>query len=225
MKTHYSIAIDGPSGAGKSTVAKLLASELGVTYVDTGAMYRAIGLYVDRNHCNPKIECEVKPLLSNIKLDIQFIDGNQRIFLNGEDVSDLIRSERASIYASDVSALPCVRAFLLDTQRDFARKQSVIMDGRDIGTVVLPQADLKIFLTAIPEERARRRYLEQVQKGLAVTFDDVYAQLLLRDQNDSTRATAPLKPAEDSILVDTTGLSLRESAERIKTIIKERLGS
>ena len=190
---HHAIAIDGPGGAGKSTIAKELAKQLSFIYIDTGAMYRTIGLFAARNRVSGKNIQGVISLLPYITLEIRFIDGAQHMFLNGEDVSDKIRTEEASIYASDVSAIPAVRTFLLEQQRAFAKSSNVIMDGRDIGTVVLPDADLKIFLTASSEARARRRFLEQKAKGLDVTYEEVLEALKLRDRQDSSREAAPLK--------------------------------
>lgn len=219
----FSVAIDGPSGAGKSTIAKRLAKELNFLYVDTGAMYRSIGLYVSRKGLDAASAVEVTPLLSEIKLALAYINGEQRIFLNGEDVSLAIRTEEGSKNASKVSAIPAVRTFLLDFQRSFAKQNRILMDGRDIGTVVLPEADVKIFLTASAEARAQRRYKEQVERGEDVSFEAVLAAIRKRDEADSSRATAPLKAAEDAIVVDTTNLTLDESISKILGIIKERL--
>ena len=221
---YHAIAIDGPSGAGKSTIAKELSKILQFIYIDTGAMYRAIGLYTAKKGIAANDRQLVPGLLPEIKLELGFIDGVQHIFLNGEDVSDQIRTEEASKRASDVSAIPEVRAFLLDFQRSFAKTNHVLMDGRDIGTVVLPDADVKIFLTASPEARAQRRYLEQIGKGMNVTYEQVLEGMRVRDLQDSTRASAPLKPAEDSIFVDTTEMGLQESIDHILGIVKEKLG-
>ena len=218
-----SIALDGPSGAGKSTVAKAIAKELGYIYVDTGAMYRTIALFTLQNGADPTDEAAVSALLPSLVLEVKYIDGAQRMFLCGEDVSDKIRTNEISMCASKVSALPAVRAFLLDLQRDMAKKNNVIMDGRDIGTVVLPNATVKIFLTASPEDRAKRRYDEFVAKGVSVSFDDVLADIIKRDHNDSTRAIAPLRPAEDSVLLDTSGNTFLQSVAQIKAIIEEKL--
>lgn len=220
----YNIAIDGPSGAGKSTIARRLAEELGFMYIDTGAMYRAIGLYAARQGLTIDRAAEVIGLLPQIHLELCFVDGTQHILLNGQDVSDRIRTEQASAWASAVSAIPEVRQFLLAFQQSFARSNSILMDGRDIGTVVLPKADLKIFLTASTEARARRRYLEQLQKGEAVTEAQVLESMRQRDERDSTRAAAPLRAAEDAVFVDTTALDLEQSVAHIRAIIKEKLG-
>lgn len=217
------IAIDGPSGAGKSTISRALAKELGYVYIDTGAMYRTIGLQAYRSEVDPKNETEVAKLLPNIELDIRHIDGVQHIFLNGEDVSAPIREHLMSRYASDVSALPAVRAFLLDYQRRFAQQYNVIMDGRDIGTVILPQAQVKIFLTASSEVRAKRRHKELLGKGENVLFETVLADVIQRDENDSSRKAAPLKAADDAIIVDTSSNTFDQSVAQLKEIIGERL--
>lgn len=215
------VAIDGPAGAGKSVVAKAVAKELGFLYVDTGAMYRAIGLYVLRKGKTPSKVEDVEPLLPEILEEWRFVDGEQRIFLNGEDVSGLIRTEEVSMAASDVSALPVVREFLLEQQRAMAEKQDVIMDGRDIGTVVLPDAELKIFMTATPEIRARRRFLQLREKGVEADYDEILRDVLLRDYNDSHRAAAPLRQAEDAIFIDNSELTLAEDIENMKRIVRE----
>lgn len=220
----YNIAIDGPSGAGKSTIARRLAEELGFMYIDTGAMYRAIGLYAAQQGLSIGDTTAVIGLLPQIHLELCFMEGAQQILLNGEDVSALIRTEQASAWASAVSAIPEVRQFLLAFQQSFAKNNSILMDGRDIGTVVLPNADLKIFLTASAEARARRRYLEQLKKGEAVTLEQVLEGMRQRDRQDTTRAAAPLRPAEDALLVDTTELDLEQSVACIRTIVKEKLG-
>ena len=217
------IAIDGPSGAGKSSLSRKVAEKLGYVYIDTGAMYRTIGLYVKRRGLGPKEENQVKELLGEIHLDVRHVAGVQHIFLNGEDVSEEIRRHEISQYASDVSTLPSVRAFLLDYQRQLAQSNNVIMDGRDIGTVVLPGATVKIFLTADPRDRAKRRYRELCAKGSSVDFEKVYQDILERDRQDSSRAAAPLKPAPDAILLDTTGNEFEESVRQILEIIKGRL--
>ena len=218
-----SIAIDGPAGAGKSTISKMAAKELGYIYVDTGALYRAIGLFAIRSGVGTRDEQALAPLLERIKIELRYIEGQQRILLNGEDVSEAIRSPEMSMAASDVSALPAVRAFLLDLQRQMAERYNVIMDGRDIGTVVLPNADVKIFLTASAEARAQRRYEEYLTKGTEVPYNDVLQDMRQRDHNDSTRAIAPLRPAEDAILLDTSENTLEQSAELIIKTIKEHV--
>ena len=219
-----SIALDGPAGAGKSTVAKGVAKQLGFIYVDTGALYRTVGLKFLRDGYNTELECDIESVLKTIEVNIKFIDGTQHVFLNGEDVSDEIRTPSASMMASAVSAKPPVRAFLLEMQRKLARENNVIMDGRDIGTVVLPDATLKFFVTASVSERADRRYRELKEKGMDINYDDIYKDIETRDYNDSHRDIAPLKPAEDSIIFDTTGNTLEESINKLLTIIKERLG-
>lgn len=221
MKT-VAIAIDGPAGAGKSSLAKALSSKLGYIYIDTGALYRAIGLAFSRKGIDTDLNCDIEKQLSEISIDIKFIDGVQHVLLNGEDVSEEIRTPKSSMMASAVSAKPQVRAFLLDMQRDFAKKYNCVMDGRDIGTVVLPDAQVKIFLTASDEERAMRRFKELKEKGTEVTFDEVLADMRQRDYNDSHRAVAPLKPAEDSVIADTTGKNVEESLEMLLHIIKEK---
>lgn len=217
------VAIDGPAGAGKSTVARAAAAKLGYIYVDTGALYRAVGVYCLRNGITTNDAESVGAVLGEITVELKFIDGVQHVFLNGDDVSTEIRLPEASMAASNVSAIPAVRAFLFDLQRDIAAKNNCIMDGRDIGTVVLPDAQVKIFLTADDEERAMRRYKELKEKGSEVTFQEVLDDLRVRDYNDSHREIAPLKPAEDSVIVNTTGLTLEESIEKIVNTVKEKL--
>ena len=218
-----SIAIDGPSGAGKSSLSRRLAAELCYIYVDTGAMYRTIGLHVLRSGADTEDEDAVAALLSGIRLEMRYVDGVQHMFLNGEDVSGLIRTEEVSMAASHVSAHPSVRAFLLEMQRDLARKHSVIMDGRDIGTVVLPDAEVKIFLTASAEVRAQRRCLELEQRGTPKPYDEVLRELNERDYNDSHRAAAPLRAAEDAMVVDTSALDFDASREALLALIREKL--
>lgn len=220
----HSIAIDGPAGAGKSTLARRLAKELGYIYVDTGAMYRAIGLYALRAGADPADGAAVEQLLPEISLRLENRSGEQKIFLNGEDVSAAIRAEQVGMAASAVAAIPEVRAFLLELQRGMARAQDVLMDGRDIGTVILPDASVKIFLTASPEARARRRWLENQAKGIEEAYETVLEDVKKRDYQDSHRAAAPLRQAEDAILVDTSELDFEQSFERLKTIIAEKLG-
>ena len=225
MKKLVSVAIDGPSGAGKSTVAKAIAGQLGFIYVDTGAIYRTVGLAAQRAGVDSKDAPGVIALLPGIKVDITYDPaGGQRMLLGGEDVSAEIRTPRSSIYASDVSAIPEVRAFLLELQRGMARRHSVIMDGRDIGTVVLPNADVKIFLTASAEERARRRYLELQEKGMKTSYEEVLRDIAYRDAQDSSRETAPLRPAEDSAYLDTSDMSFAESVAAVAALLRERLG-
>lgn len=217
------IALDGPSGAGKSTVAKALAKELGIVYVDTGALYRSIGLYVMRKGIDKKDNERIIPLLSEIDLSLTFVDGTQRVILNGEDVSGLIRTGEIAMYASAVSAIPEVRAFLLETQRKIARENNVVMDGRDIGTVILPDAQVKIFMVASPEARARRRYLELTEKGESCTFESVLADINERDKNDSTRAVAPAIPAPDAIFLDNSDLTIEENVAKVIEIISSKV--
>ena len=220
----YSIAIDGPSGAGKSTLARALAAKLGYLYVDTGAIYRTVGLAAKRAGIGLDNAAAVIDLLPGLDIDLGYgEDGIQRMYLAGEDVSAAIREPEISMYASAVSALPEVRAFLMEQQRSLARTHCVIMDGRDIGTVVLPDADLKIFLTASVEERARRRHKELLEKGQNIPFDTVKEEIAQRDYVDSHREVAPLKQAEDAVVADTSGLNLEESLVLLLTIVKERL--
>ena len=224
-ETHLiSIAIDGPAGAGKSTLARQLASALHFLYVDTGAIYRTIAYYAYANHLDPSDEAAVLAALPDIRIELcHDTEGLQRMILNGEDVTDAIRLPQISQYASVVSAYPGVRAFLLEMQRDFARKGSVIMDGRDIGTVVLPHADVKIFLTASPEARARRRCLELEQRGTPEPFDQVLSEIQQRDWDDSHRETAPLRQAEDAVVVDTTELNFEESLAALLTVVRGKV--
>ena len=219
-----SIAIDGPSGAGKSTMAKRLAAELSFLYVDTGAIYRTVGLCAFRNGVAPDDAAAVEAFLPALEIDMTYgDDGLQHMILNGEDVTTAIRQHEISHYASAVSAIPAVRAFLLEMQRKFARENSVIMDGRDIGTVVLPDADLKIYLTADAKDRAQRRYLELLQRGQEANYDQVLKDIVERDYRDMNRETAPLKQAEDAVLVDTTGIGLEESYQMMLNVIRNRL--
>lgn len=222
-KKTVAVAIDGPSGAGKSTIARILAAELGFVYVDTGALYRTIGLAVLRRNLDPNDEQQVVGLLPELTVSLGYVDGSQRVFLNGEDVSGCIRSPEVSMAASAVSALPPVRRFLFDLQQDTARRQNVIMDGRDIGTVVLPFAEVKIFLTASDEDRARRRFEEFQAKGIPTSYEAVLKDMKERDYNDSHRAAAPLRPAEDAVRIDTTGNTLEQSVELLKALVTERL--
>lgn len=220
----FALAIDGPSGAGKSSIAKALAKSLGIIYVDTGAIYRTVGLYVFRQGIDSKDREKIIPLLNHINIRLAYADNAQHIYLNEEDVSDKIRTETISKYASDVSAIPEVRAFLLSLQRDMAKENSVVMDGRDIGTVVLPNAEIKVFLTASAEVRAERRYKELIAKGENVTFDSVLAAINQRDKNDSSRATAPLKAADDAIILDNSYLTAEDTLQKFSEIIESRIG-
>ena len=216
------IAIDGPGGAGKSTVAKKIAEKLGIIYVDTGALYRTIGLFMLNNGVSPTDAVEVAKRLGDFSLELKFIEGKQVILLDGVDVGDAIRTPEASMAASAVSAIKEVREYLLNTQRDIAKKNSVIMDGRDIGTVILPNAEVKVFLTASPEARAKRRYVELCQKGVNTTLEQVASEMAERDKNDSTRDIAPCVPAEDAVLLDNSNLDLDGTAEAIIAIVNEK---
>lgn len=220
MKT-TNIAIDGPAGAGKSSIAREISSELGFIYVDTGALYRTIALYASIH--NLSSEKELIDQLDEIEIELSFIGGIQRISLCGEDVTDDIRTPEISMGASKVSAIPEVREFLFDLQQKMAREHNVIMDGRDIGTVVLPDADLKIFLTASADERASRRYLELKEKADCPTYEEIRDDIIKRDYNDSHRAIAPLRQAEDAVLIDTTDMGFHEVCEEILSLIRERL--
>lgn len=215
------VAIDGPAGAGKSTIAKAVAKKLGFIYVDTGALYRTIALYASIH--NLSSEKELIDQLDEIEIELSFIGGIQRISLCGEDVTDDIRTPEISMGASKVSAIPEVREFLFDLQQKMAREHNVIMDGRDIGTVVLPDADLKIFLTASADERASRRYLELKEKADCPTYEEIRDDIIKRDYNDSHRAIAPLRQAEDAVLIDTTDMGFHEVCEEILSLIRERL--
>lgn len=216
------VAIDGPAGAGKSTVAKNAAKELGYIYVDTGALYRTVALNTIRIGAENDLQVLVDSL-EELKVDLKFVDGVQRVFLNDEDVTDLIRTQKVSMAASLVSAVPQVRAFLLDLQRDIAKKNNVIMDGRDIGTVVLPNAQVKIFLYATPECRAKRRYKELIEKGEEITYEEVLDEVNQRDYQDTHRDIAPLKPCEGCIMADTSNLTLEESIDLIVNTVKENI--
>lgn len=224
MNKKISIALDGPAGAGKSTMARRVAGEMGFVYVDTGALYRTVGYHIRNCGADPTNETVVAQHLGDICVEIEYNDaGQQRMILNGKDVTDELRTPVMSDYASKTSALPCVRAFLLEQQRDLARRYNVVMDGRDIGTVVLPDAAVKIFLTASAEVRAKRRLLEFQAKGdTTSTLESVLSDMKQRDERDSQRATAPLKQAEDAVLLDTSELSIDESICAIKKIIRER---
>ena len=216
------IALDGPSGAGKSTVAKAVAKKLGIVYVDTGALYRSIGLYVQRAGVEKNDNEKIIAMLPEIKLDLVFKDGTQSVILNDEDVSPYIRTGEIAMYASAVSAIPEVRAFLLETQRKIARENSVIMDGRDIGTVIIPDAEVKIFLVASAEARAERRYKELIEKGEECTYEGVLADIKQRDNNDSTRAVAPAVPAKDAIFLDNSDINQEQTVERVIEIIEQK---
>lgn len=214
------IAIDGPAGAGKSTIAKAVAEELGFVYIDTGAMYRAIGLGAVRRKVNTTDAEAVEAILDDLAVTIRHSENGQLIYLNGEDVSQAIRMPEISVAASNVAVIPAVRLKLVELQRNLAEETNVIMDGRDIGTYVLPDAQLKIFLTASPEARAQRRFSELKEKGVETTYEEVFRDMEFRDRNDSGREFAPLKPAEDSILIDSTDLSLAETVEKIAKLAK-----
>ena len=220
-----SIAIDGPAGAGKSTIAKSLAARFGYIYVDTGALYRTIAYSVTKSQISHDDINAVIAHLSDVKVDIVYVNGEQRVMLHGEDVSDFIRTPEISEGASKVSAIPAVREFLLGLQRKLAKEHDVVMDGRDIATVVLPNATVKIFLTASAEKRAKRRFDELIAKGMDVKYEDVLSDLLGRDLRDSTREVAPLKPAEDSVLVDTTDLGLQEAIDATADVVLNALKS
>lgn len=217
------VAIDGPAGAGKSTIARAAAAQLGFVYVDTGALYRTIGLAVCRRGIDGTDVPGILATLPEIRVGLTYQDGAQHVLLDGEDVSDAIRTPQISTYASQVSSVPEVRAYLLDLQRDLARRQSVIMDGRDIGTVILPNAKVKIFLTASPEKRAARRCAELREKGQDVTVEGILADMERRDALDASRAVAPLKQAEDAVLVDTSDLTLEQSIEAVLTVIRDKM--
>lgn len=218
----FNVAIDGPAGAGKSTIAKAAAKELGFIYVDTGALYRAIAYNAVTKGVIDDTQ-KIIDMLTDTNVELKYVDGVQAVYLNGDDVSAYIRTPEISMGASKVSAIPQVREFLLNLQRDIAQKNNVIMDGRDIATVVLPNADVKIFLFASPECRAQRRYKELMEKGEGVTLEDVLADVNQRDYQDSHREIAPLKPSEDSVMADTSKLTLEESIQLIINIIKERI--
>lgn len=223
--SYRSIAIDGPSGAGKSTMAKSLAQELNFLYVDTGAIYRTVGLEVFRRGMNPSDATAVEGILPRLEIRMGYgDDGLQHMYLGGEDVTAAIRQHEISDYASKVSAIPAVRAFLLEMQRKLARENDVIMDGRDIGTVVLPDADLKVFLTADAEDRARRRFLELQQRGQNPEYETILRDVIQRDKQDTEREIAPLRQAEDAVLVDTTGVDLAGSREMLRNLVRERFG-
>ena len=219
------IAIDGPSGAGKSSIAKAVAARLGIVYVDTGALYRTVGYYVRGKGIARTDKEGVVSCLPHIKIEVRYEDGAQHVYLNGEDLGDRIREPEISMYASSVSAIPEVRAFLLDTQRDIAAKNSVIMDGRDIGTVILPNADVKIFMTASNEARAQRRTKELIAKGMDARYEDVLREMIERDENDRTRDVAPAVAAPDAILLDNSDMTIEENVDAVLSIIDRVTGA
>ena len=224
MNRIINVAIDGPAGAGKSTISKAAAAKLGYIYIDTGALYRTVGVNALRNGVDVKnADAVISTLTDNLIIELKFIDGEQRMFLGGEDVSSEIRTPEASMAASAVSAIPEVRKYLFDLQKNLAKNNNCIMDGRDIGTVVLPDADVKIFLTASPEARAKRRYIELIEKGMEAKYEEVLADMIERDYNDSHRAIAPLKQADDAVLADTSELDLQQSIDLIISIIEGKI--
>ncbi len=218
------VALDGPGGAGKSTVAKIIAAKMGYVYVDTGALYRTVGLYAMEKGVSKDDEGGIIALLDTIDVRLTYENGEQHVFLNGSDVGGRIRTPEASMYASAVSKLPEVRAYLLDLQKKIAEKGGVVMDGRDIGTVIMPDAEIKVFLTASPEERARRRLKELLEKGENVTFEEVFNDMQQRDKNDSERETAPLKPADDAVMFVNDGYDAEASADYIIDLIRRKCG-
>ena len=220
---NFSVAIDGPAGAGKSTLAKAAARAMGFIYVDTGAIYRTVGFAAKRAGIAPDDAAGVTALLPGLSIDITYIGDTQHMLLDGEDVSDWIRTPEMSDYASNVSAMPAVRAYLMDMQRQMAERYNVIMDGRDIGTVVLPNAGLKVFLTAAVEKRAARRHLELAEKGINTTFEEVLRDMRIRDERDSNRENAPLRDAEDAVILDTGDLTLEESIQALLDLIQARM--
>lgn len=219
----FKIAIDGPSGAGKSSVAKAISKKLGIVYVDTGALYRTVGYYIRSVGADPKSALEVEPHLKDINIEVKYENGTQCVYLNGENLGDKIREPEISMYASAVSAIPVVREFLLETQKSVARANNVVMDGRDIGTVILPDAEVKIFLTASAECRARRRVLELAEKGMDAKYEDVLAEMIERDNNDKNRDVAPALPADDAIILDNSELTMEETMDEIIKIVSERV--
>lgn len=216
------IAIDGPGGAGKSTISRAVAAKLGIVYVDTGALYRTVGYYVRSKELDPKDPKAVSGCLGEISIEVRYVDGAQHVFLNGEDLGDRIRTPEMSMYASAVSSIPAVRSFLLDMQKNLARENSVVMDGRDIGTVIIPDADVKIFLTASNECRARRRTLELQNKGIDAKYEDVLKDMIERDKNDKNRDIAPAIPADDAIVFDNSVMSVEECVREIVRLVNER---
>lgn len=216
------IAIDGPSGSGKSTLAKAVSRELGIVYVDTGALYRTVGYFVYTQGKDPQNAREVEALLPQIHIELKYLDGSQRVILNGEDLGDKIRLPEMSMYASAVSSIPAVRAFLLEMQKKMARENSVVMDGRDIGTVIIPDADIKIFLTASNETRAKRRTIELAEKGIDAKYEDVLADMIERDKKDKNRDIAPAIPADDAIIFDNSVMTVEESLKEVVRLVNER---
>ncbi len=214
------IAIDGPSGAGKSTIAKGVAAKLGIVYVDTGALYRTVGYYVRSQGIAKEDKAGIEACLPHIKIEVRYENGAQHVYLNGEDLGDKIREPEISMYASAVSAVPAVRAFLLDTQRDIAAHNSVIMDGRDIGTVILPHAEVKIFMFASAKARAKRRTAELAEKGIAAKYEDVLREMEERDRNDREREVAPAVAAEDAILLDNSDMTVEQNIEAVLEIVR-----
>ncbi len=217
------VAIDGPAGAGKSTIAKILAKKVNFIYIDTGALYRTITLSVLRNKISVDDIESIGGILKNLKISLKFINGEQRVFIDNEDVSDFIRTEEISLNTSKIASIPIVREYLLNFQRDFAQKNNVIMDGRDIGTVVLPNAQLKIFLTASPEIRAERRFNQLAESGQNEKYEDILQKVKQRDYEDSHRKIAPLVPAKDAVILDTSNDTLEQSVERLAELIKKLL--
>ena len=222
MDRKLRIAIDGPSGSGKSTLAKNLAKKMGLVYVDTGALYRTVGLYTMRAGADPKSAAQVAPLLENIKLELVYTEAGQRVILCGEDVSDLIRTNEISMYASAVSAHPVVRKFLLEIQKKMAADGNVVMDGRDIGTVIMPEADVKFFLESNTKARAKRRYEELLAKGMNYTEEEIYRDIVKRDENDANRDASPCVPADDAIFLDNSAMTPEETLEKAVGIIIEK---
>lgn len=220
---HIRIAIDGPSGAGKSSLSRAVAAALGIVYVDTGALYRTVGYFAHSRGISIPDIADVVPLLPEVSIEVRYENGTQCVYLNGENLGDRIRSSEMSMYASAVSAVPAVRAFLLDTQKDIARKSSVIMDGRDIGTVILPDAEVKIFLTASDEVRCRRRVLELQEKGMPATYEEVLADMRQRDEQDRTRSVAPAVAAPDAIPFDNSFAGFEEARDALIALIKKTL--
>lgn len=223
VMSHIQIAIDGPSGAGKSSLSRKVAQKLGIVYVDTGALYRTVGYFARSRGITLDTVADIVPLLGEISIEVKFENGAQHVYLNGEDLGDKIRENEISMYASCVSKLPEVRAFLLDTQKDIARKNSVIMDGRDIGTVILPDADVKIFMTASIEARARRRSIELEEKGMPASYDEILSDMVARDKQDREREIAPAVAAPDAVIFDNSDFSFDESVDELLKIIENTL--